>query len=197
MTTTAKNDGARPGSRYKSVRDIAKGLTESPQVLKDFDAKQERTKLVRTLISMRVKASLTQSELAKKLTCTQSKISKLESSEDSNISVQDIINYSVATSFNVSLEFGRPSTLVEKVKNDAMSLKDSLDKLAEIAKSNEEDSKIVGNIQSFFAEATYNLGMILAETASKVPCSKKDHDCLEEGLEFLISCGADAETVLA
>lgn len=63
------------------------------EVQEEMRLLEERFSLSRKMLSMRLDAKLTQERMAELMGCSQSRISKLENSENSHISVEDFYRY--------------------------------------------------------------------------------------------------------
>ncbi len=77
---------------YRSVDEMLRGhvYRRVAEAVRQLSAK---TKLIDQLIVARVAAGLTQSQMAAKLRCSQSRISKIEDSQDADLSLGDIQAY--------------------------------------------------------------------------------------------------------
>jgi len=133
----------------------------------EFDKRISARRLVKVLCTLRAAAGLTQQELAVKLGCTQSKISKLESGSDAELRFGDIVAYSQACGCSLSMFFarGRP-TLVEQVKQHALAIKRLLCRLAQLAG---DDGVMVKAVATFCNEAAFNLVNFVQEAAASLP----------------------------
>jgi ribosome-binding protein aMBF1 (putative translation factor) len=83
---------ALSGRTYRDVDEMLRGhgYRRVADAVRQLSAK---TKLIDQLIIARVAAGLTQAQLAAKLRCSQSRISKIEDSEDADLSLGDIQAY--------------------------------------------------------------------------------------------------------
>ena len=109
---------------------------------------------------MRTRAGLTQAQIAERIGCTQSRISKLEGSVDRDLSLGEIFDYVKATGSQISIGIGKPLTHVQSVKAHAAGIRKHLRSLADLAKKHDE---LESEIQAFFGEAFFNLLHILSE----------------------------------
>ncbi|MEI8310731.1 MAG: transcriptional regulator [Verrucomicrobiota bacterium] len=173
-TSPEKKDPAKPtGRRYASVTDLLKGESVSAGVGRQVESLAAETRVVQQLVQLRARAGLTQSELAKKIGCTQSRISKVEASRDENIPLGVIRDYVKATDSRISLVCGKPVNHVEAVKSHAFSIKRHLESLADLAKKHDE---LEPHIQGFFGEAFFNILGILSECQDQMPKSRQDFE---------------------
>ena len=78
---------------YQSVNDLMVGLGLPRGVGKRVAELHNGTKIVDWLVQERNRAGLTQAELARRMGCSQSKVSKLEDSRDEDLRLGEIGRY--------------------------------------------------------------------------------------------------------
>jgi len=173
-TAPVKTGAAKPtGRRYASVSELLHKEKVSKGVRAEVSALNAQTVVVRQLASLRAHAGMSQTELAKKIGCTQSRISKIEASKDEDITLSVIRDYVQATESQLGLFCGKPVSHVEAVKNHALSIRRHLESLADIAQKHDE---LDPHIQGFFGEAFFNILNILAECQSQLPKGRDDFE---------------------
>ena len=88
---------------YRSVDEMLRGhgYRWVADAVRQLSAK---TKLIDQLIVARVAAGLTQSQMAAKLRCSQSRISKIEDSQDADLSLGDIQAYARIVGLKLKLD---------------------------------------------------------------------------------------------
>jgi transcriptional regulator with XRE-family HTH domain len=164
-----KRAGLKPsGRRYTSVTDLLKGEDVSREVVDKFNDLASETKITRRLAEMRLLAGLSQEQMAERLGCTQSAVSKLESGRDEDLTIAVIRDYAKETGDRVGLLFGKPLNHVEAIKAHAFGIRERLTKLASLA---HEDEDLEKEIQAFFGEAFFNILSILAKCQERMPNS--------------------------
>ncbi len=89
----------RSGSVVEMLDEIAPGLSEEVQT------KLDATMLSNMLAVLRNKSELTQAQLAAKMNCTQSTVSKLESSDDADLCIGEIRQVARALGADLEIEF--------------------------------------------------------------------------------------------
>ena len=96
---------AAAGRTYRSVDEMLRGhgYRRVAEAVRQLSAK---TRLIDQLIVARVTAGLTQSQMAAKLRCSQSRISKIEDSQDADLSLGDIQAYARTVGLKLRLDLG-------------------------------------------------------------------------------------------
>ena len=91
------------GRTYRSVEEMLRGhgYRRVAEAVRQLSAK---TRLIDQLIVARVAAGLTQSQMAAKLRCSQSRISKIEDSQDADLSLGDIQAYARTVGLKLRLD---------------------------------------------------------------------------------------------
>ena len=94
---------AASGRTYRSVDDMLRGsgYRRVADAVRQLSAK---TRLIDQLIVARVAAGLTQAQMAAKLRCSQSRISKIEDSNDADLSLGDIQAYARIVDLKLQLD---------------------------------------------------------------------------------------------
>jgi transcriptional regulator with XRE-family HTH domain len=70
---------------------------DAPEFVSELEERLKARQLVKMLVVLRARADLSQMELAKRIGCGQSRISKLENGVDSDVSFGDVWEYLQAT----------------------------------------------------------------------------------------------------
>jgi transcriptional regulator with XRE-family HTH domain len=161
------------GRRYGSVSDLLKKEGVSSEIQEEMAKLAKQTELCQMLSVMRLRAGLTQQQMAEKVGVTQSAISKWEAGPDKELTVQTLAVYASLTEERISLLFGKPLNHVEAVKAHAFEIKRHLLGLAAIANQVEEAESA---IQGFFGEAFFNILTILAKCQEQLPSGSRDFE---------------------
>jgi uncharacterized protein with PIN domain len=167
---TAKKAMDRPmrvvGKKYASVSALVRDTAEA-EVANQFDKYQTDRRLINCLTVVRCANEVTQVELAKRMDCAQSKVSKMESSTDADLNFGDIISYARALKQSVSITFAparkhgadRIRFLIECIKHE-------LDKLVKIA----GDDKTIGDdVEAYAIETVQNMVKLIEESLDRLP----------------------------
>jgi transcriptional regulator with XRE-family HTH domain len=162
-----KKDAIRPsGRRYSSIPALMKGedIPGDVQILVRELSKD--TCITRQLASMRLSRNLSQEQMAEKIGCTQSCVSKWESGRDEDLTLKIIRDYAQETNHPIGISFGPAPNHVESVKAHAFCIRDHMLELAKLAHVDEEMEK---EIHAFFGEAAFNILTILGKCHNEMP----------------------------
>ena len=157
------------GKRYKSVSDMARRLSADAAFAKRLEQEIAAKELAKTLFAMRCARGMSQKDMASKLGCTQSRISKLEHSGAEGIRVSDLVAYAQALGLNLRISFQEDMTPVEHVKFHAFQIKRHLDRLAALA---HRDDKIFEGVKDFYTEYLVNMLRLFRQSAERLPKPK-------------------------
>lgn len=165
------------GKKYKSVSDVVKNLSDDKKFHDDFENQVFDKMLSKTLFTMRCSKGVTQAEMAEKMDCTQSRVSKLEHSGLDAIKVSDLVSYADALNLKMSIAFHEDMTSVESVKFHAFEIKKHLDHLADLA---HRDDDIFEGVKDFYNEYLLNILRLFKQSENKLTKKKtQKRDVLE------------------
>jgi transcriptional regulator with XRE-family HTH domain len=168
MSTEREKKSHSPltGRRYNSVDEFLSGESVAPEVRSAVSKLDRETEVVNNLIQARRDAGLTQQQMAEKLGKTQSAISKLESSEDREVTLQEIMDYAKVAEVTFSMMVGQRPNHIAMVKHHALAMRKHLSALANEAHRNKEVEQAIKGI---FGEAFFNLLTIWDECMDEMP----------------------------
>jgi len=150
---------------FNSVDEMLKASGVDDGFRKDIQEEINKKQIAQSLFSLRCKENLTQAQMAEKLKCSQSRISKIENSYDKDLCVGDLLDYAAALNLNVEIGIVPQMKLVDKIKYHAFAIKHYAEELAHLAK---EDKTMVEGVSRFFYDAVFNLVNIVAGAAKKL-----------------------------
>lgn len=157
----------RLAGRFSSVEAMVRATSDDKSFADEFEQRMARRRIINLLISLRGARGLTQKDIAARLNCTQSRVSKIENSIDEEIGFGDLREYASALGLTTQIVFmSRKAKTVDRVKFHAMQIKSLVERLAGLA---QKDPAIAKGVSDFFGEAAFNLLRILQEAAEKLP----------------------------
>ena len=157
------------GRQYASVSELLREIAPDGEFPAEFEERIQRRSLIKHLLVLRAARGLTQRDLADKLGCTQSRISKLENGTDDELRLGDLVKYVHA----LGLDFGiamRPAaqTVFDEIKHHAFCIRDRLEHLVELAGKDHAMQEGVGKAH---VETLVNMIKIVVDSARKLPDS--------------------------
>jgi len=157
--------------RYKSVSELMANIhSDDPHFVDDLKNQMNCRQIVRGLATLRNSKNITQEEIAKKMECAQSRVSKIENGLDDDLRMSDIAAYLKVLDYTAEINL-LPSdmTIVDEIKYYACRMKQSFDKLTHLAN---KDDTIQKGVAKFHIEALVNLIELVRSSAGKLPKSK-------------------------
>jgi predicted XRE-type DNA-binding protein len=100
---------------FNSVQDMLRATLDpedADRIVSRIDARE----LVRSLVVLRMTQGLTQGELAARMDCGQTKVSKIERSQDADLGLGDIVAFARALGKGVRLVIGQGDGLTIEVE---------------------------------------------------------------------------------
>lgn len=91
--------------KLNNIQELLKDMGVEESTQKDIAKESSRRSLSSLLFALRSSKGYTQKQVAEKVGCTQSKISKIESSYDDEVSVRDLLEYGNAIGFDLEIGF--------------------------------------------------------------------------------------------
>lgn len=152
--------------KYNSIKDVIKNFESDNDFKKKSIKYIEEHSLSKFLSLLRCKANLTQKQLSKKIKCSQSRISKIESLSDNLISVKDLTDYGNALNKCLVIGFeSKDVTIVAIIKHHVLRMQTLLNRLVKLA---DGDAEIDKGISQFFVDTLTNLFNMFEQSARKL-----------------------------
>ncbi|GEM_PF-580606 len=152
---------------YTSVAEMVRGISEDQQFADDFDRHVGKRRLVKHLFAIRSVEGLSQKDIAERIGCSQSRISKLENGSDDDLRLADLVAYLDALDMEMCLVFGqKDSTIANWIKYHALAIKRLFTDLSRLAK---QDEQLAEGVAAFHCEALFNLIKILGDSVKTLP----------------------------
>ena len=167
------------GKKYSNVSDLTRSISSDEKTKERTLREIKRTSLAKFLFFLRCEHNVTQKKLAEKIGCSQSRISKIESSYDRDLTVKDLIDYGCA--LDLQLQFGyrhKNVKIADLIKYHIMRTRDYLSSLTELAKGDEIIAKgvlaFVEGMIGFFSSSVMETMLKLDITKKKTTREAKD-----------------------
>jgi transcriptional regulator with XRE-family HTH domain len=95
-------EGIPMKKKYTTVAQVVRETAEG-SFAQAFEERLSDRRLVKDLMILRAGRGLTQADVAEKMGCTQSRISKLESAKDVDLTLGDLAKYAEAVGFRLTI----------------------------------------------------------------------------------------------
>ncbi|MDA0922039.1 MAG: transcriptional regulator [Planctomycetota bacterium] len=156
----------KPDKPITNVLDLVSGIVDQDFV-DELDSVLRQGAILRSLIAKRVAEGVSQAEIAEKLNCSQSRVSKLERGRDGDLKLEELAAYgnAIGREFEI-IGHHKGSTPVDRVKSYVFAIHRELQFLAELAK---DDQKISKGVSNFFGEAFFNVVNLMNDAAKSLP----------------------------
>ena len=143
--------------QFKSVAETAAHLAGDEKIQGRVEREILHSRMVSTLLQLRIQKGKTQKQVAEYMGCDPSKISKLEAGNDLQLRWIDIIGYLSALGVRVNILFEDPSIpAAGRIKQHVFAIDGLLKQLAHLAQEVGDDSQIVDKIHQFYGEVLFN-----------------------------------------
>jgi transcriptional regulator with XRE-family HTH domain len=155
-------------TKFKTAAAAAAALAEDPTVEQRVDLEVRRGQFVSTLIHLRLSKGITQQQVAEKMQCDPSKISRMESGNDPSFS--DIMGYLGALNLGINIMFDDPSLpAASRIKQCVFEIHRHLESLVDLAKTDGKDTALISKIHEFYGEVLFNFVTRYEESYQKLP----------------------------
>lgn len=152
---------------YKNVEEMVKDLSEDSK-FKDSVLNEIKNKAIsKFLFTLRCEHNLTQKHLADKIGCTQSKISKIESSYDKDITINDLLEYGKALGLQLGIGFNRRKKvkIVDLVEYHVSKIQEHIDNLTNLAGT---DTSMIKGVSKVLGNTILELLKVFNSAASRL-----------------------------
>jgi len=171
--------------QYASVSEVLRDAAPDKAFRKEFDEHISERQLIKRLIALRAARGLSQRDIAEKIGCTQSRLSKLENSKDADIKLGDLKAFADAVGCDLpAWPLPRDMKPTDEVKYHTVAIMKNMDELSQLAKS---DEKIAEGVARFFFELFVNFSLMLGDSAKRLPCRSDDSPYFDVRLDC--DCG--------
>ncbi len=155
--------------RFNSVGDAAAFLCEEETVKSLVEEEIEHSLIINRLLQIRIEKEVSQKELARRMGCDPSKISRMEAGNDTQLKIGDVMHYVSALGIQMNMIFEDTTLPVaEQIKYDVFSIHEKLERLVLIAKEVDGDEVIINKIDGFYREVLINFMLRFANSHEKL-----------------------------
>ena len=124
---------------FKNVTEMVKGLAADEKFKKNALVELKDREIAKFLFVLRCEHKLTQKQIAEKIGCTQSRISKIEHSLNDEITIKELLDYGKALNLQLEVGYRNTSTkIVDLIKYHAFKIRDYLEQLDELVKEDKD-----------------------------------------------------------
>jgi len=154
---------------FHSVSDAAAFLAGDEQVKALVEQEVAGSQIVNSLIEQRMGKKLSQKELAMRIGCDPSKISRMEAGNDAQLKIGDITHYLSAIGVQMSMILEDTELpAAERIKRHVFAIHEQLEHLVEIAKQVDGDDSIIKKIREFYGEVLLNFMLRFSDSHQKL-----------------------------
>ena len=156
--------------KMRNTQELLNDLVkDTPTLAKKMHDSRKSNRLICDLIRLRAASGLTQTAMAEKMGCGQSRISKLEHGTDEDITLGELDAYLRALDKHLYMAvFSSELNASSMIKYHTCAIRKELENLIRLA---EADQKIAKGIDSFSMDLFYVFCKMLDELSAKLPDS--------------------------
>lgn len=153
--------------KYKSVTDMVRDLATDQAQAKELEQHLNKRNIVDFLFGLRCSKDVSQKQIADRLKCSQSRISKLENGEDDDLRLGDLQQYLDAIGLDLRLVICKKNwKAMDEVKFHALQIHRCLRAMCRIAKTDEQIAK---GVSEAHLETLVNVIDIVLDSAKTLP----------------------------
>lgn len=153
-----------------SAAKLLSDLVKDPTVESRIKENIEKTRMIDFLVAARCKRGLSQSEVAKRMNVSVSKVSRFEASCDADLKMGELASYVRAVGLKMSTLFTDDALpIADRIKHCIFRVEDMLSHLTRLAKSCNDDKEIVNGIHRFRSEVLFNFLIKFKQTGEDFP----------------------------
>jgi len=166
------NETTQARKAYNSVTEMIDNLSESKEFAKKAHESIQEREFIDLLMSIRAAQNMSQEDIAKQTSWSQSKVSKLENGKDADVRWGDLCTYASALNLRLIVTLAENGTsIVDRVKTHACIIGDLLQQLVDLAGDDRTMSK---GVRNFLQEAAYNLARIVKSAVSTLKAAESN-----------------------
>jgi len=156
-------------TKVNSVASAAAQLAEDPSVEARVKKEIQANSFVSALLDMRIAKGMTQEQIAESMGCDPSTISRIESGNDRQLKVNDLVGYTSALKVQMCIMFDDETwPAATRIKQCVYKIDEDLKKLADLAHQAGGDDKIAQGIDRFYRQVLFNFLIRFGENSDRL-----------------------------
>jgi transcriptional regulator with XRE-family HTH domain len=168
---------------------MVRDLSEDKEQGEKAATRLEQRNIVHGLIGLRIAGGLSQSDMAQRMGCTQSKVSKFESGRDNDLRIGDLYGYTDALGLEMTIYLGKKGrTIADRMRSRVSEIRFLIGQLTKWA--SHEDDAIANGAGLFVVEQACHLADTLlgalrgvSRFLPKLPPEKPRHMTIDQEYE--------------
>jgi transcriptional regulator with XRE-family HTH domain len=153
--------------KYSTVEEMAAATIPNAEFNKELNRQLTARSVANHLVALRGAKGLSQQDVADRMDCSQSRISKMEQTDDEDLRLGDVARYLNAVEYTLHIGMTeRRQPLVDQVKYHVFAIRQALRRLIKLAHVDED---IARGVAGFFGEACYNFIIMMQKSAEEMP----------------------------
>jgi transcriptional regulator with XRE-family HTH domain len=157
--------------RYDSVTEMVRDTSEDPGFVESVVKQIDKRAVINCLMALRAAAGLSQTEIARKMKCTQSRISKLENGVDNDLRIGDFHAYAEALGLRLMILLGKKEKppIAKRIKYHISALKDTFAELKELVGDDDAMKKAMwGHLFKNICVATEGVADLISHVTQRL-----------------------------
>ncbi len=170
--TNERPTGASRKKRYASVQELVRDLSEDNKFADDVNRGIDERNIINHLMAMRSSLDLSQQDIAQKMKCSQSRISKLETGKDDDLRIGDFQRYADALGLQMLIVLAKAEKppIAKRIKYHTRTLERLFKELAILVADDDSAKKeMVKLVASSAIPLACGMVNILEQAGFKVP----------------------------
>ncbi|MCX6179156.1 MAG: helix-turn-helix domain-containing protein [Chlorobiales bacterium] len=170
--------------KFGSVADAAAFLAGDDAIKKSVEKEIEQSQIINSLLKLRMRRGISQTELSKSMGCDSSKISRMEAGNDLQLKIGDVMQYASALGVEMNMIFeDKTLPVTEQIKSHVYSIHEELEQLVGIAKQVDGDELIIEKINAFYGEVLLNFLLRFTDSHKKLRIVSGDESSEQHTIE--------------
>lgn len=163
--------------RYRSVAEMVRALSEDQSFADKMANSLEERNIINHLMALRTSLGMSQQDIAAKMKCTQSRVSKLENGRDDDLRIGDFHAYAEALGLRLAIVLGRKEhpPIAERIRYHFSALKRLFGELSGLV--GDDDAMARGAWKLMFkgtCVAASEVVTLLKHVAQRLPQPRRD-----------------------